>query len=253
MALVFSAPPVHAADDITECCDPAIWNAMKKKAELESHYETMVNESFVFKPDSVFDYSCFEMYVYDAAEYTGPIFSENQEWGPVPGHDLQSFDRWLQVAVMNPLATYLANNFNHAFLGGRAPHVANSQCKVMDDVWHAAKCRNFLQDEIDGFFTFEELDQIVKDFRELPMPCNNPPDWRALIKASYDYPEWWPDYLMTTSQVYMMVGKLLQPGACTNPRSPAHVIVRSYPSGKYPDGICTNPGCVYNGSRCVLN
>lgn len=235
-----------------EACDPQIWESIEAKALLEAHYENVVNESQIFKPDSVFEYSCFDMYVVYTGAVVGPVFSENQSWGPVPGHDPQSLDNALYASVLESLVTYLAQNFDHTFLGGRDESgiTNDGSCQVMYEVWNAAKCRNFLQDDSDAFFSFDELSS-VEEIRLLPERCDNAPDWEDMIEIAYDDPPWWQEYQTPITETYVTVDWLLEPNTCSQPVARGHVIVETFPNGAFPDAICTNPGCIYNGETCI--
>ncbi len=230
-----------------EACDPAIWESINARAHLQANYENVVNQSFVFKPDSILEYSCFGMWVSEVGDTSGQIFSENPAWDVNPPISLPDH---LTEAVIDPLAGWLDANFDHAYLGGRdGTGVTNSGCSLMHDVWQVAKCRNFMEDGIDGFFSFEELADIG-EIRLLPEACDTPPDWSTLIDVAYADTPWWPDYADPTIGSYMGIADRLATDTCAGPVSKSHVIVRDYPEGEYPDAICTNPGCIYNGSNC---
>ena len=247
MAALLAAAPNAIAQETA--CSETIWESINAKAYLEANYETVVNESMIFKPDSVFDYSCFDSYVPYVDTIAGPIFSENGSWGVNPSTRLGNA---LETAIIVPLASYLASNYSHSFLGGRDTSgiVNDGSCSLMYQVWHQAKCRNFLQDESDAFFSFGELES-VQEIRLLPLPCEEPPEWTELIDLAYRDPPWRPDFTDRTAETYVVIGWLLEPNVCSTVVSPGHVIVRTFPAGEFDDGICTNPGCIYNGSACV--
>lgn len=219
-------------------CSDEIWDAIDAKAKLEAHYETMYNETVVMKPDSVFEYSCYTKAVAKATSETLPIFSGGN----------------LNKAISTPISKWISKNFSHSYLGGRL-NSSYDPCKVMYNVWNVAKCWNFLDDgpnaNRDAFWSFDSLDSM-DDLRLVPSACNNGPDWTSLRDTAYDDPPWRTDFYSKSSTVYSLVGLKLKPGTCNGPVSKNHVVVKSYPAGSYPDGICTNPGCIYNGSTCVL-
>ncbi|NCC22887.1 MAG: hypothetical protein EOM26_10570 [Alphaproteobacteria bacterium] len=235
-------------------CDSEIMDAIHAKAYLEAHVENVMNQALMTKPDSVFEYSCFDYYVIQAALYVGPSASETQVFGPVPRHDPESLDRALQGAIMEALAEYLFSNFAHSFLGGRAiPSDIDSRlttdCSTMRAVWWRAKCANFLAADTDGFFSYDQHSDL--EVRYFPSPCNNPPEWDSLIDLAIEDPPWWDEYALETSLMYEAVYDRLSPDSCAAPTSRSHVMVQNYPDGEFPDAICTNPGCKYNGSQCV--
>lgn len=226
--------------------------SIRAKAWLEAQLENVTNQNLMTKADSILEYSCFNFFRLFPAEYVGPILSEFQGYGPLPGHDLASLDRALETAVLEPLITYLDGSFEHDFLGDRWGEFAGlpGPCVAMRNTWHRAKCANFLEADHDGFFSFEQHAGL--EVRQLPDPCTEPPDWDANIDVAYRDAPWWPGYAEVTIPISEMVTYLLDPEVCGEPRSPGHVVVRSYPEGEFEDAICTNPGCIYDGAGACI-
>jgi len=201
-------------------CDPEYFDSLKSRAWLEAQREITQNQNLIFKPDSVFEYTCFDLYVNELADHANDMFSETQRWGEVPGIDDQSMDRALQALVGEPLQQYIEQNFEQGgtngpydLLGGRSGEGSNSggggvgggsdntsidhdimpisgeqrntyNCDIMNRIWEQAKCMDFIHnDENDGFFTFAEY-RDDPDKRFLPSRCPKDPDqneWRREI------------------------------------------------------------------------
>ena len=139
-------------------------------------------------------------------------------------------------------------------------------CTQMRRVWQEAKCWNFVEAafaDTDGFFTFIEYEQ-EDDFRRYPvgMECGGPgaSSWRtshlkALNADQYgvpanDLPSGYPFRDPLEFYFVNLIRPKLVPGAC-GPAISTGVEVRLTPGAgadRYPDGICTNPGCSYDGA-----
>ncbi len=97
-------------------CDPEYFKSLKSRAWLEAQREITQNQNLIFKPDSVFEYTCFDLYVNELADHAKDMFSETKRWGEVPGIDDKSMDRALQAVVGDALKDYVDTNFDR--IGG---------------------------------------------------------------------------------------------------------------------------------------
>jgi hypothetical protein len=252
--LVFAALSFRPAGAQEAACSPAIWEAMSAKAWLEAQTENVTNQNLITKPDSVLEYSCFDFHLSFVRDFTGPVFTESQSYGPMPNHDPDSLDRALEFALVGNLIFYLFGNHSPTYLGDRSTTAEINAsiinfCSSMRAVWGRAKCANFLEAEHDGFFSYDQHNAF--EVRQLPLPCDVPPEWQTYIDLAITDPPWWASYIPPTVDVYVLVDFLLDPSVCGEPRSPAHVNVRTYPEGQFEDAVCTNPGCIYDGEACV--
>jgi len=186
-------PPPEDEDEDGEVTGCAVdtWKAMVNQAVLEARRETMMNNRFIAKPDSVLEYTCFPKYVDITGEAAGPIFSETDLWKnkkiDISGTTVEAevtmdvsmgedaLDTALADVINAIYLDFVTQNFAHGFLGETVPAASEIKasggfCDVMHQVWQAAKCHNF--EDPDIFYTFEEL--IDYDPREFPesMNCN---------------------------------------------------------------------------------
>lgn len=162
-------------------CDTGFWKQMEARAWLEAEREIMQNQSLIFKPDSVLDYTCFDQFNKIAAAQGGEIFVHTNYFGEkiIQREQKESTNQGLTAVVSVPLKGYISANYSHGSLGGRGPDLATTsggpydpqdptnatnesyQCQRMSQVWQAAKCINFIDNSnfelMDGFYPFETL------------------------------------------------------------------------------------------------
>lgn len=166
-------------------CATDTWTAMVNQAVMETRREDILNKRFIVKPDTVLDYSCFDLYVKKTADSAGPLFSETKTWANLPvdliGKTVnikrelgsKSLDGALMDVVQSVAIDYRRGQFNNPHLAGSTPvdsSAGETNCDVMAKVWKASKCKNF--DDVAVFYTFEDLK--TKEPREYPanMKCN---------------------------------------------------------------------------------
>ncbi len=149
-------------------------------------------------------------------------------------------------------------------------------CNRMNAVWKAAKCMNFIHNEnfqdIDGYYPFINLKghdggddikgyETINDTREYPpaLKCTaeNPVYQNSWLDAyrksrnenSFGAMNKFYEFSIPLEKAYKDVRKKVEPGTCpTNGAILTGVtVIESEASGggEYPDGVCTNPGCVY--------
>ncbi len=246
-----------------DTCNGAVLDAMKARAWMESQQEIEQNQALVFKPDSVFEYTCLDQIVGITGEHVAPIFSENTYWGSI--HDSAHTDRALNEAVLSSLRSWLEKNFSHTFLGGRTgindrPALdykpistgggGTYVCDSMKQVWAVAKCWNFGTDPKDQ--TFLSFDQIgpFGDPRTLPEPCESANVWSSGIQSIWrQNPAWFKDYSKNNADTFALVGPRIRPGECGEPLKTG-VTVKMEGTEDFPDAVCSNPGCTYDGEAC---
>lgn len=149
-------------------------------------------------------------------------------------------------------------------------------CDVMKNVWQTAKCANYIDSSIfegtDGFYPFKTLRahnggqniagyDDIQETRLFPssLSCRSSSvgargnsvqsfgpagTWNQQISQSENdglYP-----YQIPLQQIFQEVGDKLEPGKCGQPAIKTGIMI--YPSNgqPYEDGICTNPGCIFN-------
>lgn len=178
----------------------------------------------------------------------------------------------LQNLVQRSTAQYITDNFSHRFLGGAAntPNeyqtrsgVGGYNCTYMNQVYFLAKCTDMVTD--DRFWKFSEL--IGTDPRLLPAMCTN--GGTKITQAHIDLAE-------NKDRLYVSFDKadptyrnlLARPGTpgfeeCAPPLLTGLIVtqetrsvdifgnVRITNTKEFPDMVCPNPDCSYNGSECI--
>lgn len=231
-------------------CDCSYWESLESRAWLEAEREISQNQNLIFKPDSVLQYTCFNL---DLDLTAGPIarlFSD-QALGVSRAGAMRAA---LAASVRAALQAYIQTNFNHNSLGGRGG--LSGLCMQMGTVWQEAKCYNFMTRAADGFLMFEEHQST--EVRQLPRPCSPDTRWATNLTQAFNHPGWFQQQFVRPSQTaYQAIYNGLLPGGCSNNQNqtggyiPTGVTVQGMGRQTYADGFCTNPGCTFDGQRCV--
>lgn len=181
LGLICSAP-AGAQDIAPQPCDSEYWKQLTARAWLEAEREIMQNQNLIFKPDSVFQYTCFDRFLNINAWEGGDIFVHTAYFGDpiLPRGSEYAMEKALDNVVYQSLDKYLGDNYDHTFLGGRTgDDMLGSEsieheirpvttklsggyvCQHMSKVWKAAKCANFIDNEAfektDGFYPFTSI------------------------------------------------------------------------------------------------
>lgn len=129
--LILAANPLAAQTTVTPAaspCDPNYFESLKSRAWMEAQREITQNQNLIFKPDSVFEYTCFDKFADELADHAKDMFSETQRWGPIPGITIDSMDTALNNLIGTALIKYIDQNFDknsskppeqYDLLGGR--------------------------------------------------------------------------------------------------------------------------------------
>ena len=252
------APPIADTP-----CDSLYYQTLSARAWLEAQREITQNQNLILKPDSVLEYTCFDMFLDELAQHAQNMFSETTAFGN-PNPD-PSMDNALDDLVGDSLRNFVSANFGYYdMLGGHSAgtgitHIPNTisngtyTCDMMAQVWTAAKCINFVSDPAnDGFYTFVEYRDNI-DRRVLPpgSVCTPSPGWAANITTSTITPPWTDDPMQT----YLA---LMDPANCSGSTAiPTGVEVNrpSVAPNTYDEHVCIIPGCRYDpgGGNCVAN
>ncbi|MCB9991548.1 MAG: hypothetical protein H6867_09260 [Rhodospirillales bacterium] len=289
-ALLFYSVSSHAQP--TSTCDPEYMDALEAKAWLEAQREISQNKNFIFKPDSVLEYTCFDRFLDEAASNFAEHrqFSETDRWSGHPMHfSNTTTDRALTLVVSQPLQAYLTANFTTPgnmgdYLNNRKPGLerlpkaavngADYACAQMQRVWFAARCMNFneqQENDFDGFFDFEYYELV--DPREESNPwalmCTIP-DWRitdARIEAFngdqnlFDVgteilPAQGNGNPYDEDDIITHLDLILPDPLCTGPAIPTGIMVQRpdiLGGAQYTERVCTNPGCTNDPGTVVCN
>ena len=153
----------QAADPL---CEDTLFTQMKQRARLQAQMDVARMENFVYKADSILEYTCFDRFMETASANMSYYFTAN----------------FINNAIIPMADNWVSNNYSHTSLGGRVnPEILFTpdtnpiyNCDVMDAVWKAAKCLNVddiaPQDSIVGIFDF----MSAPDIRQLPDACAPP-------------------------------------------------------------------------------
>lgn len=255
------APPSSVIADSP--CDTLYYESLSARAWLEAQREISQNQNIILKPDSVFQYTCFNNMMRELNDASSNMLSGTSSFGgPLSGGSLASS---LNNLVNNTLITYLENNYGGSTSSGynllsghtaalgiyhNADTVTGSSpysCDIMGRVWQAAKCINFITNsESDGFYTFGEYAANL-DVRHLPNMCTAiNGSWAGNLATALTSGPWTNDPVDT----YL---ELTQPDDCAGASCVCNgqpiptgltVINETYPGG-FSEFICIQPGCRY--------
>lgn len=274
-----SAPNAYAGSVPTIAdspCDALYYESLSSRAWLEAQREITQNQNLILKPDSVFEYTCFDRMVRELAVHAQDMLSETSSYGqPL---DTNSMDQALQNLVGTSLINYINGNFgskttgdSYNLLFGHAagtgishePQPINSgpgyTCNVMERVWNAAKCMNFASNAAtDGFFTFQEY-AAGPDKRRLPTTAAACPDvttaWTNNLNNALISGPWTNDPMESYFDLITPTNCGGGTCACTGDPVPTGVpVVRTGADtvNDYEEHICLQPGCRYHPGG-VLN
>lgn len=219
-------------------CDPEFMESLRQRAWREAQREVMVNETFIFKPDSVFHLSCFDT----ALNAVPKTFSAN-------GGNLS--------AVTQALSTYMNANFNHGTLGGATGAAQpTGNCGVMRSLWIAAKCRNLITSN----FTAFAFDITSEPRIDNPQTCTTNPTatWdstKARLEVVGAIQPFNEGTTFDTAKLFLPVTDPLDllkaPGTCSDGIKTGVLIGSG--GTTYEEIVCPNPGCVptYEGNALV--
>lgn len=242
LSLAAAHPAMAQASAPTSPCDPEYYKSLKARAWMEAQREISQNQNFIFKPDSVLEYSCFNKFVGVLAKDSKTMFSENGANAPQPG-----LAALLTKTVGDPLKTYNTKNFPNKSLNGRAKADKDDSttiapgeynCDAMAKLWQEAQCMDFMNDpEQDGFFSFAEY--AAGDKRKKPSACTGPgAAWNTNIEAAKSKKS---DVTTFFDQVDKCDGdsKVINIG----------ILMTNGEQQKF----CVPPGCIFKEDKCQVS
>ncbi len=268
----------------SQACDADYMNTILTQSWLAGQYDTLLNQTLIVKPDSVFEYTCFHQFLGYTADAIAPLFSESQHWeefevdiGTLRGSRMittgfareeGSMANALTEAIIPSLSQYLQGNFPHTYLGGtadidgEAPFIggASYTCDHMAFVWHIAKCTNFHPPWLPemGLGNLYEIENFVDfDPRLYPQECNNSQVTQELINISNN-----EELAFYTIDIPVPEGydsyQVLRDTSCTSPPIPTGItydrenpvvengLVVATERFVFQEYVCPNQGCHYN-------
>lgn len=244
---------LRAAED-SATCDPDFLDVMEARAWMEGKREMEVAQKFILKPDSVLEYSCYDLRVPPVGIAADDLFSDNIKKSSgmydtpppnPPGGALtnQRLDDALKIHSLQPMAAHL-QNYSHAFGGGSVTGIT-STCDAMYAVWNFLKCQNF---DIADFRSFQDL--VNEDPRTLPAACEDngrSEKWSLALAASAPPPAIPPVSGGMESVVNYF--ELLDPAKCSGlkPILTGVMVIGPGSVPLYEEAVCSAPGCYYDG------
>lgn len=158
---------------------------------------------------------------------------------------------------------------NDKMFTGKVDYQQSYECEIMSKVWKAAKCMNFIDNakfqDSDGFYPFEGIKKYgpnsedvagydtIKETRQYPidMKCDGSSQgaagtWTDQITLANNDNNNLYKFQEPLGKIFKEVGDKLEPANCKGEqgiKTGVMVIVDGKES--HPDGVCTNPGCVY--------
>lgn len=260
-------------------CDPEYNRSLNARAWLEAQREVTQNQNLIYKPDSVLEYTCFNEYLNVLGRQAESMFSESGRWSSRLSDT--HMDNALGGLMGGAIRNYLNSNFDnrsggkYALLGGRfsdtganatnmspanldhdppqsSPYVSGAGygCDVMNQVWMAAKCVDFIANASnDGFYTFANY-QASGDRRFLPQACTAVgARWDLEMRASTGVNTPWTEdsFLSFVENFKHKVNPTASAASgCQHIRpvpTGLQVFSREYPT--YNEYVCLAPGCYY--------
>lgn len=274
---ISSMRPACAATIADTPCDSLYYETLSARAWLEAQREITQNQNFILKPDSVMQYSCFNLFLNELADHAQNMFSETSAYGAPLGTN--SMDDALRQLVWDSLNVYINNNFNYGtpahllsghpsgaaltpagIAGLNGSGAAPYNCDMMRRVWLSAKCINFITNPAhDGFYTFQEYASNPLDHRYLPTTCSAiTANYATNLTVALTSGPWTNDpvqtYLARTTPPATCTGSC----ACTDGVStsamstaiPTGVTITRPVAGTtpltYQEHVCLQPGCRYH-------
>ncbi|MEM8833984.1 MAG: hypothetical protein AAGB32_05535 [Pseudomonadota bacterium] len=172
-------------------CATDTWTAMVNHAVNQTRRENAFNKRYIVKPDSILTYICFFEDLQAVADHMDPVFSGSDVWAnrdvdvlSVAGNYLdgepvniqiydesqeveadyrfeyltpETLEESLVLVVRAAWDNYRLGQFNHGILSGTVGDIGRNtdMCADMNNVWQAAKCKNF--DDFEIWRTFEDM------------------------------------------------------------------------------------------------
>lgn len=147
-------------------CDPEYMDALKAKAWMEAQREVAHNKSFIYKPDSVMVYSCFDKMVGALFRETGKnswLFSDNPTpWGNVENKDEKTIENIKEI-IEGSLDSYLGMGYKKTLNAPRhgsseySPSISagSYSCSKAKEIWDTYLMADFIVKGEDEFHTFK--------------------------------------------------------------------------------------------------
>lgn len=243
-----------------QACDPQFMDAIEARGFAEAARENAQNQNLIYKPDGVFEYSCFRNHISLPQTNARDLFRDTS----------------LQFPTTDPVERYTNENFGHEYLNGRindpavaTPAPTGDMCNAIAAVWDIAHCINFYnREDLEGLFDLTHY--TSNDPRQLP---SNLPACAALpytgvnmaldIAYNGNTSAWTMGPYARDDENYLIDPVDLQlgmyrPGTCGT-AIPTGMVIRNQnaPITEYIEHTCSNPACVftpqsYDTGNCTM-
>ena len=251
-----------------QACDPQFMDAIEARGFAEASRENAQNQNLIFKPDGVFEYSCFRNHAPLPQRNARQLFRESS----------------LTYPTTNAVQQYTYTNFGDIYLNGRytdpdppltAPPA--DMCNAIAAIWEISRCMNFYnREDLEGFFDLSHY--TANDPRQLPPALGACPalpygSLNMALDIAYNYNrDVWisgpyarndEDYI--SDPVDTFVGDaasvdMYTAGECEDAVAiPTGMVVTDYnaPVDSFLEHTCSNPACVYipsdyNDGECTM-
>lgn len=242
------AVAVHGGTAWAQACDPQFMDAIEARGFAEASRENAQNQNLIYKPDSVFEYSCFGLHVPAVQQNAVDLFRSTSLTDP----------------TTNPIREYTDTNYGSEYLNTRTnqqpinqPAPPADMCNALAAVWDIARCINFYnREDLEGLFDLTHY--ISNDPRRLPasLPACAALPYGSLNMAldiAYNnntnvwtmgpYARDSVDYIMDPVDLQT---EMYEPGTCGTPIPTGMVVIDSNaPVARFNEKTCSNPACVY--------
>lgn len=242
------AASVHGGAAYAQACDPQFMDAIEARGFAEASRENAQNQNLIYKPDGVFEYSCFRSHVPAVQSNAVDLFRETS----------------LTFPTTNPIEQYTNTNYGSEYLNTRTNDPAIDQpdppadmCNALAAVWDIARCINFYnREDLEGLFDLTHY--TSNDPRRLPasLPaCTALPFGSLNMALDIAYNNnrnvWTMGPYARDDEGYIMdpvdlQNEMYEPGECGTAIPTGMVVMdRNAPVARFNEKTCSNPACVY--------
>lgn len=245
----FSSVTYAASSDIDPACDTKFMQTLKDRAWMEVQRETMIAQSVIAKPDSVFALGCFGSLL---GLLSGHVhFGENHT---------KDFSDYLTNNG------YLKASFDHSLGGGHLSSGSSSNigdCAAMANMWQEAKCASA---EVGNIMSLKDFSGT--ETRGFAMKACNPSNTQDPAKTQWQKSI---DTMKTYGAIYYQKGdpkpatgdfdvmnifwgvtaplSMTPTPTQTQPKCSGPIKTGVLLSGDDPEVVCPNPGCSPTGGK----
>ncbi len=239
---------VHGGAAFAQACDPQFMDAIEARGFAEAARENAQNQNLIYKPDGVFEYSCFRLHVPAVQQNAVDLFRASS----------------LTFPTTDPIRQYTDTNYGNEYLNTRTntPPITQTappadMCNALAAVWDLARCINFYnREDLEGLFDLTHY--TSNDPRQLPpnlaactalpysplnmaldIAYNNNRDVWTMGPYARDAADYISDPVDLQSAMY-------EAGNCGTPIPTGMVVEdRNAPVPSFNEKTCSNPACVY--------